>query len=550
MESSSIRVRVVIAGSLAAVAAAGAVIGGQPASAKAEAGIRAETGALAEAGATAGVSVRGEGNARAEAGAGTVQKSIKWGECPELAPGAKRDPRQTCGTVEVPLDYRRPRGESITVAVSRIATAKPGKKRGDLLFNPGGPGLQGLDMPGQMALTLPKKVRDSYDLIGFDPRGVGHSTPMSCGLPGAAGLLAVFPYPGAGGSIKENVATARSVAAQCATVGARLQYFTSANTARDMDRIRRALGARKLSYWGQSFGTYLGAVYTSLFPRNTDRMVLEGNVDPNKAWAKMLNTWNQGMNDRFPDAARVAAANDAGLGLGDTLKEVTDSFLALADRLDRRPATVPGAPVAVSGGLLRGVTYQMLQRNETLAPLTQFWKAMAGLSEGKAPTDADVAVLRQIFADTPPAKGVPADNQVTMALAMICGDTTWSRDVDSYAKAVAGARAKYPLSGGMPNNILPCAFWSKKPIEPLVKVTSHGPRNVLILQNRRDNATPWAAGRGMRKALGDRAGFVGVEHGGHFAYGTGSACADQATVAFLTEGTLPAKDLTCAGPKS
>ena len=130
------------------------------------------------------------------------------------------------------------------------------------------------------------------------------------------------------------------------------------------------------------------------------------------------------------------------------------------------------------------------------------------------------------------------------------GDTTWSRDVDSYADATAAARAKYPLSAGMPNNIQPCAFWSKKPIEPLVKVTSNGPRNVLILQNRRDNATPWAAGRGMRKALGDRAGFVGVEHGGHFAYATGSTCADKATVAFLAKGTLPAKDLTCAGPKS
>jgi hypothetical protein len=279
-------------------------------------------------------------------------------------------------------------------------------------------------------------------------------------------------------------------------------------------------------------------------------MVLEGNVDPNKVWAKMLNNWNQGMNDRFPDAARVAAADDANLKLGGTVDKVTDTFLTLADRLDRKPAAVPGTPAAISGALLRGITYQMLQHNETLAPLTQLWKAAADLSAGKAPTDAGVAVLRQVFAETPATPGVPADNQVTMALAMICGDTTWSRDVDSYAKATKAARAKYPLSAGMPNNITPCAFWANKPIEPLVKVTSHGPRNVLILQNRRDNATPWAAGRGMRKALGGRAGFVGVEHGGHFAYGTGSTCADQATVAFLTKGTLPAKDLSCAGPQS
>ncbi|MGA4993624.1 alpha/beta hydrolase [Nonomuraea bangladeshensis] len=514
----TIRVRVIVAGALTTVAAAGAVIGGQPA------------------------------GARAVATAGHVQTSIKWGQCPELAPGAERDPRQTCGTVKVPLDYRRPDGETVTVAVSRIATAKHGKKRGDLLFNPGGPGLQGLDMPGQMALTLPKEVRDSYDLIGFDARGVGHSTPMSCGLSGPS-LLTVFPYPGAGGSIEGNVTTARAVARQCATIGDKLRFFNSANTARDMDRIRQALGARKISYWGQSFGTYLGAVYASLFPRNTDRMVLEGNVDPNKVWAKMLNTWNQGMNDRFPDAARVAAAADADLGLGGTAGEVTDAFIALADRLDRKPAMMPGTPVAISGALLRGVTYQMLQRNEMLAPLTRFWKAAADLSAGKALADADAAVLRQILADTPAVKGVPADNQATMVLAMLCGDTTWSREVGSYADATAAARAKYPLSAGMPNNILPCAFWSQKPIEPVVKVTSHGPRNILILQNRRDNATPWAAGRGMHRALGDRAGFLGVEHGGHFVYGTGSTCADKAAVAFLIKGTLPAKDISCTGPR-
>ncbi|MFC5816941.1 alpha/beta hydrolase [Nonomuraea harbinensis] len=513
------RGRIVVAGILAGLAATGATVGGQPKS------------------------------AAAEVSAGRVQTSIKWGGCPELAPGAKRDPRQTCGTVKVPLDYRHPQGETITVAVSRIATAKPGKKRGALLFNPGGPGLGGLDMPGKIAPTLPKSVLNSYDLIGFDPRGVGHSTPMSCGLTDS-GFLNVFAYPGAGGSIEGNVTSARAAAEQCAAVGDKLRFFTTANTARDMDRIRQALGARKISYWGQSFGTYLGAVYTSLFPHNTDRMVLESNVDPSKAWAKMLDTWNQGMNDRFPDAARVAAANDTELDLGGTVDEVTDTFLTLADHLDRKPAAVPGTPAAVNGALLRAITYQMSLHNETLAPLTQFWKAAADLSAGKAPTDKGVAVLKQVFADAAAEPGVPADNQVTMALALMCGDTTWSRDVDSYAGATAAARAKYPLSAGMPNNIRSCAFWSTKPVEPLVKVTSHGPRNVLILQNRRDNATPWAAGRGMREALGDRAGFVGVDNGGHYVYGTGSTCADKAAVAFLTKGTLPGKDLACDGPRS
>jgi pimeloyl-ACP methyl ester carboxylesterase len=154
----------------------------------------------------------------------------------------------TCGTLEVPLNYNDPDGKAIDVAVSRLATSQPGKRHGDLLLNPGGPALGGLDMPTTMASTLPKSVRDSYDLIGFDPRGVEHSTPQSCGLsdPGVAGL---FPYPAADGSITKNVTLAKADAKKCAgTVGDDLRYFTTANTARDMDRIREALGEQKISY--------------------------------------------------------------------------------------------------------------------------------------------------------------------------------------------------------------------------------------------------------------------------------------------------------------
>jgi pimeloyl-ACP methyl ester carboxylesterase len=478
-----------------------------------------------------------------------VQTSIDWGPCPPLAKGATRDPREECGTVTVPLDYRHPKGKTITVEVSEIATAKPGRKRGYLLLNPGGPALEGLDMPGTMAPTLPASVLGEYDLIGFDPRGVGHSTPMSCGLPDPS-LANAFPYPAADGSIQQNIATARATARACAKIGDELQYFTTANTARDMDRIRQALGAPKISYWGQSYGTYLGTVYTTLFPQRTDRMVLEGNVDPSAIWQGETELWNQGMNDRFPDAAQVAAADDADLGLGATTTQVTSTYLALASRLDKTPAAVPGTNAAITGALLRTVTYELLLRGDTLTPLAQFWKATADLAAGRSLTAADTAALKQVLADTPAEPGVPADNQVSMFMALTCGDIAWPRDTASYAAATAADRARYPLSDGMPGDIWPCAFWSKAPIEAPVKVTSRGPRDVLLLQNRRDNATPWTGALGMARALGSRAGFVGTANGGHYVYGTGSACADQATVAFLTKGTLPAKPVYCPGPAS
>ncbi|MFD8718551.1 alpha/beta hydrolase [Streptomyces sp. NPDC059629] len=490
-----------------------------------------------------------QGAQPAQAAGGRVAETagnakITWGKCPALAEGQTRSPHLTCGTLKVPLDYQHPGGTKIDVAVSRLSTAKPGKRHGVLLLNPGGPALGGLDTPGTMAPTLPKSVLDRYDLIGFDPRGVEHSTPQSCGLkdPTVTGL---FPYPAADGSITKNVAIAKAAAKQCAdTVGEDLRYYNTANTARDMDRIRQALGEKKISYWGQSYGTYLGAVYRSLFQNHTDRMILEGNVDPAKVWAdQVADTWGKGMADRFPDAARVAAAQHSTLKLGTNVAQVTHTYLTLADRLDHTPAAIPGASVSMDGPLLRNMTYALLLHNNTLPVLAQFWKAAEDLSHGST-TAADAAVLKEVFADSPSSPGVPADNQATMFMALTCGDAEWPHDVDGYATRTAADRKKWPLTAGMPANIWACAFWNK-PAEATVKVVAGGPRNTLILQNRRDNATPWEGGVGLHKALGDGSVFVGVDNGGHYTYNEGSACADKATVGFLATGHLPDKDLYC-----
>ncbi|WP_228989219.1 alpha/beta hydrolase [Streptomyces sp. DH8] len=446
--------------------------------------------------------------------------------------------------LEVPLDYQDPDGEKTGVAVSRLSTALPGKRRGVLLLNPGGPAVGGLGMPGTMASALPKSVLDRYDLIGFDPRGVEHSTPQSCGLrdPSVPGL---FPYPAADGSIAKNAAHAEAVAERCAgKAGKNLRYYNTANTARDMDRIRQALGEKKISYWGQSYGTYLGAVYRSLFQDRTDRMVLESNVDPAKVWAgQVAETWGKGMADRFPDAARVAAAQADTLELGTDVAEVTRTYLALADRLDRGPARVPGVSTPLDGAMLRNMTYALLLENDTLPVLAHFWKAAENLSHGSA-TAADTKVLQQVFAAPAPSAGIPADNQATMFMALTCGDAAWPEGVDGYAARSAADREKWPLTAGMPANIWACAFWDK-PVEPAVEVVKGGSRDTLILQNRRDHATPWESGLGLHRALGKGSVHVGVDNGGHYVYGRGSACADRATVGFLSTGRLPDKDLYC-----
>jgi pimeloyl-ACP methyl ester carboxylesterase len=202
--------------------------------------------------------------------------SLSWGACPgvpEPALGLE------CTTVAVPLDYARPHGETISIAVSRLPSTRPDKRRGVLLLDIGGQGDSQAALPLTLvARGLPASVRERYDLIEFDPRGIGRSTPLTCDLrPDQAATLIPPPYASTAADVQQRAVQAREIAGQCAssTTGHLLPYITTANVARDMDRIRQALGERRVSYLGYSEGTYLGAVYAALFPAHTDRMVFD-----------------------------------------------------------------------------------------------------------------------------------------------------------------------------------------------------------------------------------------------------------------------------------
>jgi pimeloyl-ACP methyl ester carboxylesterase len=438
----------------------------------------------------------------------------------------------------VPLDYRRPHARTIEVAVSRMATAKPGLRRGILLSNPGGPGGPGLDMPGFLAAALPADVTDRYDLIGFDPRGIGQSTPVSCAIPPDTPDDLIIPMPATDGSIDRNVAYARRTARDCAThSGDLLPYITSANTARDMDAIRQALGEPKLSYLGYSYGTYLGAVYASLFPQRGDRIILDSAVDPAKVWSGQWRAWGPSFELRLPDFSAWAAARDDAFHLGATPAAVTRTYDDLTARLDREPAEVPGFG-PVDGNLLRLVTFSALYADANFPTLALIWQFLATGDGSGAEFAAAAAALAP----------VPGDNFRASQLAVLCGDVAWSRDVSTYQRAVTLDRARYPRTAGFPANIWPCAFWRYAPIEPLVSVTDAGPRNILLLQNLRDPATPWTSGLGMRQALGRRAAMVSVDQGGHGVYlFTDAPCAGDVATAFLVTGVLPTADQLCPG---
>jgi len=309
--------------------------------------------------------------------------ALTWGTCPP--PLIERDPRQQCATLPVPLDYRSPGGRSIDLVVSRIASAKPGMRRGVLVLNTGGPADIGVDAPSFLAPLMPADLTDRFDLVSFDPRGVGSSAPISCHFPDVPAEIGQR-YPDVDGSIDRNIAFARDLAQRCGrNVGDVLPFITTANTARDLDRIRAALGEPRISYLGYSYGTYLGAVYRTLYPHRADRFVLDSSYDPALTRYQQLRLPSLGAALRLPDFTGWAAARNERYGLGATAAAVQSTFDALTAALDATPLTLPDGTV-LTGNLLRIVTFEGIYRDAGFPALAETWQALAdATATGRVP---------------------------------------------------------------------------------------------------------------------------------------------------------------------
>ncbi|MEW1872352.1 alpha/beta hydrolase [Streptomyces caelestis] len=459
--------------------------------------------------------------------------SLDWGPC---AGTAGADPRQECATLRVPMDHADPDGPQISLAVSRIPAENPTSRRGALFLIPGGPGGSSLNDPSGKGQKLPQGVRDQYDLIGFAPRGVSPSASVGCGLDHAdLATSKLRPWPAPDGSIDGNIATAERVATTCARNGGELiRHLSTRDNARDLDRLRAALGERKISAWGVSYGTYVGAVYSQMFPHRTDRIVLDSNDDPDptrvaRAW---LAGHEQGVEDTFPHFAAWASAPGNPDRVADTAAEVRPLFLRLAARLDREPIPWPGAhPEELNGNVLRQTMLDSLYRPSRYPTLAKLMRAARQGTVPPAPAAPPESVLQNVTA---------------VGVGTLCNDVAWPGSAAVYRKDVAESRAKFPLTAGMPRNAMPCAAWPYQPREAPVRITGRGPSNVLLIQNERDVATPLGGALKLREAFGRRAVMVTVDSTGHDAYlANGNECGDRTVSHYLATGERPRQDTYC-----
>ncbi|CAM5238584.1 hypothetical protein SCANM63S_03803 [Streptomyces canarius] len=284
---------------------------------------------------------------------------LHWKSCrlgPDDATGKELDRAGAqCADVTVPLDYARPDGRTITVAISRIRGTDTAHRVGALLLNSGGPGGQTLGDPPWVRAAM-KDVAARYDVVGVDPRFVGRSTTLDCHWPTGSMIR------GAGtgrAAFDRVVALSADLARRCRThAGDLLPYATTRNTARDMDVIRAALGERRISYLGYSYGTYLGQVYATMFPRRTDRVVLDGVADPARYGPRLLRGTEEANRHALRDWADWTAAHHAAYGLGRTGSAVLAAVEAVRSASARTPLRVGGyrvddhvLPVVVFNGL-------------------------------------------------------------------------------------------------------------------------------------------------------------------------------------------------------
>ncbi|MEV2243165.1 alpha/beta hydrolase [Streptomyces sp. NPDC049970] len=482
-------------------------------------------GILVAVGATvAGLVTAAPSTASAPPGTGPVTPGaaapLKWTAC-----ATKSYPTLQCAKVRAPLDHDNPSGRPVTLALSRVPhTAKT--SQGPLLVNPGGPGGSGLSMAGFVASSLPAKLAAQYDVIGFDPRGVGRSTPALDCVPEYFAPVRPDSVPDSYDAEKTARNRAASFAAACGEkYGDLLPYMDTASAAKDLDVIREALGAQRINYFGYSYGTYLGAVYAKLFPERVRRLVLDSVVDPDGVWYEDNLGQDHAFDARHKAFAAWVAKNDAVYGLGGDPAEVEAAWYRMRDAVKKRPAGGKVGPSELEDTFMPGGYYN------------GYWPRLAEAFAAYV-NDHDQDALATAYQDFAAVDG-SGDNGYSVYAAVQCRDAGWPRTWSTWRDDTWRAHRKSPFMSW--NNTwynAPCATWPVEPLEP-VRVANDRIPPALLFQATDDAATPYEGGVTMSRRL--KGSRLVVEQGGgnHGITLSGNDCLDAHLVAYLTDGTLP-----------
>lgn len=478
-------------------------------------------------------------------------QKIKWGACEGDAAGLVADADATavpkdkniqCGKITVPLDYAKPRGGTVKVAMIRIKSS--GEPRGSLLLNFGGPGGAGVSglLHSQKEFEYLGK---GYDVVSFDPRGVGESSPVSCGDEGAEEPQMEGDSDDPDALLDEM----RKIAEACKKhSGPVLPHIGTVNVSRDMDVMRQALGDKKLNYLGFSYGTRLGAVYTSQFPKNVGRMVLDGVDTLTEDVAEQALVSAEGRQTALDNFVKWCTDN-AGCVLGTDSRAARGNMAELIKGLDQYPLqSSDGAEF--TGQDVVGVLGQALYSRQSWPALSQALGALLADGDPRALLRMSGSMAQQ----TPRGVGraptdVPADNMAAALMAVNCADDPDRPDEKSIDKEIGKLQAEFESTSAIfgQSMLMPVLFCYGRP--PGTDYIRDDVRDVkspdfLLVGTRGDPATPYRWTEETAERLGSAAVVLDNKGDGHTGY-AGSKCVREKVDGFLLYGEMPRNGSSC-----
>ncbi|MCK2219031.1 alpha/beta hydrolase [Actinomadura sp. ATCC 31491] len=419
-----------------------------------------------------------------------------------------------CATLRVPLDYSKPRGRQIKISLIKLPAT--GKKIGSLVLNFGGPGVSGVDSLRAARTTVSATLRQRFDVVSFDPRGVGRSAPVRCfGTLGMDAYLAADATPDDRSERAALKQWGKTLAQACAANSGKelLAHVSTGEAARDLDLMRSALGDSRLTYLGWSYGTYLGARYADLYPGRIRAMVLDGAEDPQQTGAEFQKAQNQGFQVALNSFLRDCFKHKDCPFRKHTLTAAGKRLDTLLRRADRAPLrnTADGRQVSES-----------IVRTGIIAALysTDSWKVLRGALTAAFQGDGTTLLFLSDFYNGRRQDGT-YDNETFAHQAISCLD--------------------HPET--------PCPYWPVKGKRFTKKVTAAGSPPIVVVGTTRDPATPYALARSLAAQL--RHGVLLTNDGdGHTAYHGGSSCVERQVDRYLVTGRAPARDACHASPKA